>query len=175
LTNLPSDRLAEIEETLSNLLRSAKQAAELNLSSERSTSAKQSISSDAHQRYEKLYSSVKNSCTQLRVILESTEAKQHEREWLKNQLSGDIDDQRLVDGITGEGRIYRKRGSPEKKHGLRQSKPKRLAFLLDCSASMARMSQWDGRLDRMASCAVMIMEGLSGFEDKFEYTIVGHR
>ena len=102
------------------------------------------------------------------------EAKMQERQWLRNQLSGDIDDQKLVDGITGDGRIYRMRGKPDKKAGMTQLKPKRIVFAIDCSASMARMTAWDGRLDRQAACIVMIMEALQGFEHKFDYSIVGH-
>ena len=36
------------------------------------------------------------------------------------------------------------------------------------------MNTADGRLDRMAACAILIMEALQGFEYKFEYSIVGH-
>lgn len=89
-------------------------------------------------------------------------------------MAGDIDDQKLVDGITGDGRIYRLRGKPDKKAGMMQLKPKRLIFAVDCSASMARMTAWDGRLDRLASCVCMIMESLQGFEHKYDYSIVGH-
>jgi hypothetical protein len=32
---------------------------------------------------------------ELRVILESVEAKKHERVWLKNQSSGDLDDTKM--------------------------------------------------------------------------------
>ena len=65
------------------------------------------------------------------------------------QLQGDLDDNKLVDRVTGERRVFRKRGTPDKRHGLHQSKPKRFVFAVDVSASMARMNAWDGRLDRM--------------------------
>jgi hypothetical protein len=35
---------------------------------------------------------------ELRRMLQSLEAKQQERQWLKNQTIGDLDDNRLVDG-----------------------------------------------------------------------------
>ena len=41
-----------------------------------------------------------------------------------------------------------------------QLKPKRLLFALDCSSSMARGNGWDGRLDRTAATAVLLMESL---------------
>ena len=67
----------------------------------------------------------------LRVVLESAEAKEKEREWLKNQLSGDLDDAKIVDGASGENRIYRKRGKPDTKLGLTQKLPKRIVFAVD--------------------------------------------
>ena len=57
---------------------------------------------------------------------------------------------------------------------MMQLKPKRLVFAVDCSASMARMTAWDGRLDRLASCVCLIMESLQGFEHKYDYSIIGH-
>ena len=89
-------------------------------------------------------------------------------------MAGDIDDQKLVDGITGDGRIYRLRGKPDRKAGMVQLLPKRLIFAVDCSASMARMTAWDGRLDRLASCVCLIMESLQGYEHKYDYCIIGH-
>ena len=117
---------------------------------------------------------VKNEVNQMRVVLESAEAKENEREWLRGQLQGDLDDNRLVDSVTGERRVYRKRGTPDKKHGLYQGKPKRIVFAVDLSASMARMNNWDGRLDRMVMCIIMFMEALQGFSHKFDYSVVGH-
>ena len=114
--------------------------------------------------------------SKLRVVLESAEAKEKEREWLKNQLSGDLDDAKIVDGASGENRIYRKRGKPDTKLGLTQKLPKRIVFAIDISASMSRMNNWDGRLDRMASAVIMLMETLSdpNITHKFEYCLMGH-
>lgn len=185
LTSLSNDDIVSLQENIARLVQSAERAgrAEERRMAEsgreedgKTDKLKDALpSQSAIERYDKLMSSVGPACGQLRVVLESAEAKEREREWLRNQLNGDIDDQKLVDGITGDGRIYRRRGKPDKKFGMHQLKPKRLAFALDCSASMARMSAWDGRLDRMASCAIIIMEALKGFEHKYDYTIVGHR
>ena len=45
---------------------------------------------------------------QLRVILEGIEAKEKERVWIKNQNQGELDDQKLVDGFTGERNIFKR-------------------------------------------------------------------
>ena len=121
-----------------------------------------------------LLASVARPARQLRLVLEAAEAKEKEREWIANKTTGEIDDNKLVEGVTGEKNIYRARGEPEKRLGLHQLKPKRLSFCFDVSSSMARGNGWDGRLDRMVQCAVMLVEGLRGFEHKFEYEMVGH-
>jgi hypothetical protein len=43
-------------------------------------------------------------------MFEGMEAKEKERQWLKNQQTGDLDDTRLVDGATGERNVYKRRG-----------------------------------------------------------------
>jgi hypothetical protein len=126
--------------------------------------------------YEKLLASVEIDVARLRIVLEAAEAKEREREWMSNMLTGDLDDSKIVDGVAGERRIYRKRGEPEKKLGLQQKLPKRIVFAVDVSASMSRMNAWDGRLDRMASAMIMLMETLSdpSVSHKFDFCIVGH-
>ncbi len=51
---------------------------------------------------------------------------------------GELDENRLVDSVTGDKLVFRRRGEPEKQHGLAQRRPKRLVFAFDCSRSMAR-------------------------------------
>ena len=41
------------------------------------------------------------------------QAKSKERQWLKNQTHGDLDDAKLIDGITGEKNVYKRRGEKE--------------------------------------------------------------
>lgn len=48
-----------------------------------------------------------------------------ERQWLKNQTHGDLDDGRIIEGLTGEKNIYRRRGEKEPEMGSPQEKPKR--------------------------------------------------
>lgn len=38
------------------------------------------------------------------------QAKGKERQWLKNQAMGDLDDAKIIDGLTGEKTIYKRRG-----------------------------------------------------------------
>jgi hypothetical protein len=111
---------------------------------------------------------------QLRVILDSAEAKEKEREWLRNQVDGELDESRLAEGVAGERAVYRRRGKPDMPFGLHQRLPKRLEFCLDVSSSMARGNQYDKRLDRTAQTAAMIMLALDGYAHKFTYAISGH-
>ena len=45
----------------------------------------------------------------LRTIISGLQAKSKERQWMKNQTQGELDDLRLIEGITGEKSIYKKR------------------------------------------------------------------
>ena len=50
-----------------------------------------------HDLYMKYLNGVKKPIQQLRNILDGLEAKKKERQWLKNQISGDLDDSKLVE------------------------------------------------------------------------------
>lgn len=52
--------------------------------------------------YEEYLSKVSREIHQLQQILQTAQAKTIEREWLRNQQQGDLDDNKLVDAITGE-------------------------------------------------------------------------
>ena len=43
----------------------------------------------------------------------TVQAKGKEREWLKHQTYGDLDEAKLIEGLTGEKAIYRRRGEKE--------------------------------------------------------------
>ena len=125
-------------------------------------------------KYEKYTSSVKSEIRELRVILESLEARNKERVWLKRQSDGEIDERRLVAGIAGEKNIYKKRSRQSPDNSLfNQPLPKRMHFLFDLSMSMSRFAG-DGRLQRSLEAATMIMEAVKGFEHKFSLAISGH-
>nr|KAJ3422949.1 WD repeat-containing protein 92 [Polyrhizophydium stewartii] len=123
--------------------------------------------------FAKLRSNVQREIRELRVILESVEAKNKERIWLRNKTSGDIDDTKLVEGLAGERAIYRTRGDNDNDPTF-QEKPKKMYIVFDLSASMMRFNGHDGRMDRSLEGAIMLMEAFRGFEHKFQYKIAGH-
>ena len=47
-----------------------------------------------------------------RVLL-LLQAKGKERQWLRNKTQGDLDDSKLIEGLTGEKAIYKHRGEQE--------------------------------------------------------------
>lgn len=47
------------------------------------------------------------TCTQTLFVFQ---AKGKERQWLKNQALGELDDAKIIDGLTGEKAIYKRRG-----------------------------------------------------------------
>jgi von Willebrand factor A domain-containing protein 8 len=49
-------------------------------------------------------------------------AKEEERVWIKRQTDGELDDQRLVDGLTGEATVYKRRGMEKPELGRPQIK-----------------------------------------------------
>lgn len=91
-----------------------------------------------HSIYQAYSEPVHKQVQQLRIILNSLQAKSKERLWQKHQTSGELDDNKLIEGITGERSIYRKRTEQEPEPGQPQEKPKRLRLLVDVSGSMYR-------------------------------------
>ena len=87
--------------------------------------------------YEKFSNPIQDDIAKLRGILEAMELKSSERSWLKRQSHGEIDDSKLIDGITGDRHIYKRRGSME---DAPLQKKKRVRFVLDCSGSMYRFN-----------------------------------
>ena len=143
------------------------------------------------QLYEQYSAGVRRQVQALRSILQSLQAKSLDRTWLKNQTTGELDDNRwssrhdfnipnfllfnrLIDGLTGEKSIYKKRGDTEPEIGTPQEKPKRLKLLVDVSGSMYRFNGHDQRLERMLESTLMVMEALEGFGDRIKFDICGH-
>ncbi|XP_054715582.1 von Willebrand factor A domain-containing protein 8-like [Uloborus diversus] len=124
--------------------------------------------------YEKFFNSVKKEVNLLRVILDSLQAKSKERLWLRHQTSGELDDMKLIESITGEKLIYKRRGDQEPEIGSPQEKPKLLRLVVDVSGSMYRFNGHDGRLEREMESLVLVMEALDGYFDKLQFEIVGH-
>ncbi|CAG8694960.1 23310_t:CDS:10, partial [Gigaspora rosea] len=85
--------------------------------------------------YRSYKADVQREIRELHVILESIEAKDKERIWLKNQSSGDVDDTKLIEGLTGDINIYKRRGESDPESGFYQARPKKIYFVFDLSAS----------------------------------------
>ncbi|XP_056145237.1 von Willebrand factor A domain-containing protein 8 isoform X2 [Lampris incognitus] len=124
--------------------------------------------------YERFSKAVRRQVQSLRIILDSLQAKGKERQWLKNQALGEFDDAKIIDGLTGEKAIYKRRGELDPEPGSPQQKPKRLRVLADVSGSMYRFNGVDSRLERSMEAVCMVMEALESYEHKFKYDIVGH-
>ncbi|RZF45840.1 hypothetical protein LSTR_LSTR015398 [Laodelphax striatellus] len=88
--------------------------------------------------YDQFYSTVAKQIQSLRVILSSVQAKTKERQWNRHQTSGELDDSKLIEGITGEKNIYRRRAEKDPEFGSPQTKPKRIKLVVDVSGSMYR-------------------------------------
>ncbi|XP_075447188.1 von Willebrand factor A domain-containing protein 8 isoform X2 [Ascaphus truei] len=124
--------------------------------------------------YERFSGAVRRQVQSLRVILDSLQAKGKERQWLKHQAIGELDDTKIIDGLAGEKAIYKRRGEIEPELGSPQQKPKRLRLVVDVSGSMYRFNGVDGRLERSMEAACMVMEAFENYENKFKYDISGH-
>uniref|UniRef100_A0ABM0MSB4 von Willebrand factor A domain-containing protein 8-like n=1 Tax=Saccoglossus kowalevskii TaxID=10224 RepID=A0ABM0MSB4_SACKO len=122
--------------------------------------------------YEKFSSGVRRQVQSLRVILDSLQAKGKERQWLRHQTSGDLDDAKLIEGLTGERAIYKRRGEHDPELGTPQVLPKILRLVIDVSGSMYRFNGVDGRLDRVMEAALMVMEAFEGYDKKFKFQTV---
>lgn len=124
--------------------------------------------------YQQFSAPVKPHVNTLRNILSTLEAKAKERHWQKHVTSGEIDDTKIIDGITGEKSIYKMRKDLDPEPGSAQEKPKLLSIVVDVSGSMYRFNGYDGRLDRELEAVTMIMEAFEGFDNKIQYQIIGH-
>ncbi len=74
----------------------------------------------------------------LKVILNNIQAKGKERQWIRHQTYGDLDDSKIIEGLTGEKNIYRRRAELHPELGAPAEKPKHLRLLVDVSGSMYR-------------------------------------
>lgn len=110
----------------------------------------------------------------LRGVLAELQAKKKERQWSKHQTSGELDDAKIIEGLTGERTIYRRRMEQEPPPGSPPELPKRLRLVLDVSGSMYRFNSYDGRLERSMEAVVLITEALRGYEARLRYDILAH-
>ncbi|XP_017481252.1 PREDICTED: von Willebrand factor A domain-containing protein 8 [Rhagoletis zephyria] len=132
------------------------------------------MSAHDHKLYAQFSEPIRKQVQQLKAVLEAMQTKSNERQWQKYQTHGELDDTRLIEGITGEKNIYRRRAEANPWADHIQEKPNRLKLVVDVSGSMYRFNGYDGRLDRELEAVVMVMEAFEGFEKKIVYDIVGH-
>lgn len=124
--------------------------------------------------YDNYLKNVQGQVKSLRVIIESLQAKSKERQWLKNQTYGDLDDSKLVEGLVGEKAVYRRRGEKEPELGSPQQKPKLVQIICDVSGSMYRFNGYDARMERQLEAILMVMEAFKGYEEKVQFEVKGH-
>jgi von Willebrand factor A domain-containing protein 8 len=133
------------------------------------------MSESEHEIYEEFLEPIYGHISSLRTALGDVAYRSSERDWIKRQLDGDLDDARLIEGIAGEKNVYKRRGVVESSPNSQASKrKKRLRFVVDCSGSMYRFNGYDQRLTRCLQVAALVMLCFDGLDEKFEYSIVGH-
>lgn len=91
-----------------------------------------------HEMYQSYALPVEQQVKMLKVVIENVQAKSKERDWVRHQTSGNLDDLKLIEGLVGEKTIYRRRTEKEPEIGTPQTKPKRLKLVVDVSGSMYR-------------------------------------
>lgn len=126
------------------------------------------------QRYDSIRSEVDESINQLRSHLKDLKKRCEERIWLKNQSSGELDENKIIDALSGEKDIFKRRGTPEDSTiSPLHSEPIAIKFVVDISASMYRFNSFDQRLERLLEATCLIMEALRD-DKRFKLSIVGH-
>ena len=131
------------------------------------------------------YLAVKGQVTkeiaEMAAVLDEYSRRASERVWLRGQAEGELDDARLVDGLTGDRHVFKRRVDPDQQQGAEEKsggrpRVKRFHFLVDVSASMYRFNGSDGRLTRLLEAVLMLMEALACVpkEVDFDYAITGH-
>lgn len=124
--------------------------------------------------HEKYFESVSQQISQLQLVLQSVEARGNERVWLKQRNEGDLDENRLIEGVIGEKNIFKQRASQDKLLPSSQRKPIRVLFVVDLSASMYHFNHVDGRLDRLLSSVLMVLHSFKPYHHKFQLGLYAH-
>uniref|UniRef100_A0A8C4QM44 VWFA domain-containing protein n=2 Tax=Eptatretus burgeri TaxID=7764 RepID=A0A8C4QM44_EPTBU len=126
------------------------------------------------QLYDRFSSAIRPQVQALRLILDGLQARGQERQWLRLQTDGELDEGRLVDGLLGEKAVFRRRGDKPPEPGSPPQQPKRVRLVADVSGSMYRFNGLDGRLERCLQSALLLMEAFHGYGDRIVYDICGH-
>jgi von Willebrand factor A domain-containing protein 8 len=129
--------------------------------------------------YRRFVDPIQQDIASLRAILSQvmeTRKSSSERGWMKRQSHGELDDTKLVDSVTGDKYVYKRRGTiTPNDPTTKRRRPKRLRFVVDVSGSMYRFNGYDERLIRCLEATNLVMESFSGLEGhEFDYSIVGH-
>ena len=146
-----------------------------------------------YENFQRFSGAVQTQVEQMKDLLDEVCRRGRERVWLRNQSGGDLDDGKIVDGLSGERNIYKKRafdnqGMIDDNQNENPVKTK-VQFVVDVSGSMIRFNGLDRRLERMLETTLMIMQslprppskdgettGIDGddLSDLLEYSIMGH-
>jgi len=125
-------------------------------------------------RYEYLRNQVDEPITQLKSYLKDLKKRSEEREWVKHQTTGELDENRIVDALAGERDVFKRRGNPNGINDyLTKSDPIIVRLIVDISASMFRFNGFDQRLERLLEAALMMMECFRD-DKRFKFYIIGH-
>lgn len=92
---------------------------------------------EEYEMYKDFSANIQKDVSRLKGILASIESRTKERGWLKRQSYGELDDSKIVDGITGDKYVYKRRGSVEE---ILLPKEKHIRFVMDVSGSMYRFN-----------------------------------
>lgn len=92
---------------------------------------------EEYDMYKNFSVNIQNDASRLKSILSTIQSRSIERSWLKRQAYGELDDAKLVDGMTGDKYIYKRRGTVEDSSFPKQ---KYIRFVMDVSGSMYRFN-----------------------------------
>ncbi len=127
---------------------------------------------DAKQ-YDAYDSAIAAQVVRMRRVLREHQTRAEERVWLKGRPIGELDEQRLADGVAGATAIYKHRGAPPPSaHGSQRRVS--IRFVMDISGSMYTFNRLDGRKTRLLETALFFMQALDGLDAEYEYSMVGH-
>ena len=88
-------------------------------------------------------------------------------------LINELDENKIVDMISGERDVFKRRGTPDDANNHPIMKPVVIKLIVDISASMYRFNGYDQRLERLLEATLMMMEALKD-DKRFQLHIIGH-
>lgn len=132
----------DVEESASNQAkRTAKRAYKRNLKD-------WDMSDTEVKTYERMLKETYYDARMIMMALMSRESRARERVWLRHQMFGELDDDKLVDGLCGERNVYKRRGEDAALVDVQKGNKKRVKFVMDISGSMYQNNKKDKRLTK---------------------------